>query len=113
MSPSSMTITPVADDSQGGATPRLLYPLSTKPVPRPTALDVHAWSRLEEQERAPDRSLAMVELVGGGFVAFFTATDSDQARPLFLLRGTLDQLTLLYTGMLGTSGASSRGTLIV
>jgi hypothetical protein len=111
MSPLSPVMKDVAQPSQSNASLGLLFPLSTAKADGPAYIGLNDWLHLPIDERAPIRSVAMVDLVGDRFSAVVIDTVADL--PRWWIDEPRESIALLYEGMLGESGAPSRGTMIV
>jgi hypothetical protein len=97
--------------SQSPASLGLLYPLSNEKVEPPVDIALDAWYKLQDDVRAPVRSVAMVDAADDGFVIVVIDTVANLPRWRISVSG--HELAGFYRGMLGEPDAPSRGTLIV
>jgi hypothetical protein len=95
---------------KAGASAGVVWPLSIAVLEDPVPISVEAWLELTIDQRAPPRSVAVIDLFGDRVVALVVDTIAGQLR--FRICGRADQLVLLYRGMYGDD-ASSRGTFVI
>ena len=101
-------LTNLARSRFGLASARVVFTLpSTDLDPKP--IGIQQWHRLPVGERAPVRSVAMVDVVGDRFLALIV--DTARGRELWLIVGHTSRLGLLYEGML--VNAHERATLVM
>lgn len=92
----------------GLASRRVVFPLPTTGL-EPRSIGLQQWHRLPVHERAPNRSVAVVDVIGHRVIAL--VIDTVHGRELWLIVGHASKLALLYDGMLG--GGHDRGTLVI
>lgn len=101
-------VTNLARSRYGLASARVVFTLPTAGL-EPQPIGIQQWHRLPVHERAPVRSVAMVDVIGDRFVAL--VVDTLHGKELWLIVGHTSRLSLLYDGML--VGSQERGTLVM
>lgn len=101
-------LTKLAKSRYGLASARVVFTLPNAGLD-PQPIGIQQWYRLPLHERAPARSVAMVDVVGERFLAL--VVDTVRGSELWLIVGHISRLGLVYDGMV--VGSRERGTLVM
>jgi hypothetical protein len=86
----------LARSRYGLASAHVVFPLPTEGL-KPEPIGISEWQAKPVDERAPARSVALVDVIGHRFVAL--VIDTVHGRELWLITGHTNRLSKLYDGM--------------